>query len=1486
MKILLIEDNPADQRLVKELIREFDRIKFDLVTEDKLGKGLEHLSDDEIGVILLDLNLPDSSGLETFLKVSRQAEHIPIIILTGLEDDRMALEAVQGGAQDFLIKGEIDSQGLQTAIRYAIERHRIFHELKKTTAKLHEEEQALRESEAQLNAVIQGSPIPQFVIDRDHRVIYWNRALEELSGMRASEVVGTNQQWKAFYPHERPVMADLLIDGAIDKVPAWYEGKYSASKLVDCAWEATDHFPDLGKTGKWLHFTAAPIRDAQGTIIGAVETLEDITERKAADEKIAHLASFPELNPDPVLELDSSREVIYANPAVAKTLERLGLGSDPRIFLPEDFETILPVIMEGDVTREVIVGDRTFLETIALASRMGTIRIYTRDITERKRAEDALRESETRYRNLFESSRDAIMTLEPPSWRFTSGNPATVKMFMARDEAEFTSKEPWVLSPERQPDGRGSGDKAKEMIETAMRNGTHFFEWTHKRLNGEEFPATVLLSRVELAGKVFLQATVRDITDRKRAEEALKQSEERYKRVIESQTEFITRFAPNSTVTFVNDAFLKYFDLNRDEIIGKRFKPEIPKEDREVVGRHFASLTKEAPVASIEHRIIMPDGKVKWQRWIDRAIYDDDGNLVEYQSVGRDTTERKQAEEALKNSESYLKNIFASVQTGLLLIDPETHIIQDANPATLRMFRAKREEIVGSVCHNFICPAEKGNCPITDKGQRVDNSERIFLTADGTRVPVLKTVVPVTISGRKFLLENFIDITDRKRAEETLEKQYSILKGVLESTHSAVFSLDRNYCYTSFNSAHANVMRALYGAEIELGRSIFNYQSVEEDRERAKLNIDRALKGKQFTDTSYSGEEGRVRQIFEVTHSPIKDTENAIVGVTVFAQDITERKRAEKALQESRERYRQIVEGTNAGVWVLDTDLSTIYANEQMARMLGSLPGEMLGRSISDFVFSEDRAEISEVFAGIGDGISPDTEFRFRRKDQLASWLRVAAGPFYDVQGQRVGFTGIFSDITSSKLAEEAKREAEEKFRNIFEFAVEGIYQINPKGRFLTANPAMARIMGYDSVEDLITTVRDTARQLWVVPEQRQQYLDHLKKDGIVNGFECEYFRKDGSRIWVSLNTRAVGGPDGKVVYSEGTLEDITQRKMAEQALKDSEEMFRNPVELSPVGVFLVQDNLVMYANPRLAEMAGYSRNEMFNRSFDSMILPDDLPGVKEAIGRLLRGDIPAVDIEFRAVTKDGTLVDVEAYGSTMLLHGHPALFGTIIDITERKKMAHQISESLKEKEVLLREIHHRVKNNMQVISSLLSVQAQNIKDEGVRGLFKESQNRIRSIALVHELLYRSDNLYQIEYGAYLKKMFIPLFESYSVDQSKVSIAIEALKVMITIDKAVPCSLIVNELLSNSLKHAFPGERKGAITIRFGLDAGKGEYSLDYGDNGIGLPPGLDIKTLNTLGMRLINGLTKQLEGTIEVQGSEGTHFRITFPGESAQGGR
>ena len=195
---------------------------------------------------------------------------------------------------------------------------------------------------------------------------------------------------------------------------------------------------------------------------------------------------------------------------------------------------------------------------------------------------------------------------------------------------------------------------------------------------------------------------------------------------------------------------------------------------------------------------------------------------------------------------------------------------------------------------------------------------------------------------------------------------------------------------------------------------------------------------------------------------------------------------------------------------------------------------------------------------------------------------------------------------------------------------------------------------------------------------------------------------------------------------------------------------------------------------------------------------------------------------------------------------------------------------------ILLKEIHHRVKNNLQVISSLLSMQADKATDKNVIESLTDSQNRVKSIALVHEKLYQSKSLDQIEYGDYLNKIVMHLFDTYNVNPSQISCTIHAENIFVDINQAVPCSLIINEMLTNSLKYAFPGGRKGEITIDFTTD-GK-NYILTYHDNGIGIPEGVTFERAESLGMKLIYGLTQQLNGTVILTAGRRDNLHVTFP--------
>jgi two-component sensor histidine kinase len=220
-------------------------------------------------------------------------------------------------------------------------------------------------------------------------------------------------------------------------------------------------------------------------------------------------------------------------------------------------------------------------------------------------------------------------------------------------------------------------------------------------------------------------------------------------------------------------------------------------------------------------------------------------------------------------------------------------------------------------------------------------------------------------------------------------------------------------------------------------------------------------------------------------------------------------------------------------------------------------------------------------------------------------------------------------------------------------------------------------------------------------------------------------------------------------------------------------------------------------------------------------------------------------------------------------------------EIAERKQAEERIQVSLQEKEILLKEIHHRVKNNLQVISSLLYLQSKEIEDQETLEMFLESQHRVRSMALVHERLYRTEDLARVDGAEYIRDLAGYLYRSYSTAAGLVKLTVKVDDVSLGIDTAVPCGLIINELVSNSLKHAFADGREGHVLVELGLDS-QGVYTLIISDDGVGLPEGLDFRNTRSLGLRLVNTLVEQLGGTIELERSNETTFTITFaaPGE------
>jgi PAS domain S-box-containing protein len=343
---------------------------------------------------------------------------------------------------------------------------------------------------------------------------------------------------------------------------------------------------------------------------------------------------------------------------------------------------------------------------------------------------------------------------------------------------------------------------------------------------------------------------------------------------------------------------------------------------------------------------------------------------------------------------------------------------------------------------------------------------------------------------------------------------------------------------------------------------------------------------------------------------------------------------------------------------------------------------------------------------------------------------------------------------------------------------------------------------------------------------------------------------------------------------------EMTEHERTEEALRESEERYRLIFENISDAIWSIDPDLrVTSVSPSIERVSGYKPSEIEGKKlYEIEAVPPELwETAANDIQRVLNGErIDSSTYEF--LTKDGRTIVADVSGAPLIREGKVvAILSVARDITERQQAEEKIRASLKEKEVLLQEIHHRVKNNLQIISSLLNLQSGYSKDRETMEMFTDSQNRIRSMALVHEQLYQSKDLSRIDFTEYLKHLVHQLFRSYGADTRLIEFNLTAEQAFFDLERAIPCGLIINELVSNSLKHAFPGNREGKLNIDLHKD--DGGHTLTVSDNGVGMPDKVDFRNTKTLGLQVVNTLVDQLDGTIELVDNGGTIFRISFPG-------
>ncbi len=509
-------------------------------------------------------------------------------------------------------------------------------------------------------------------------------------------------------------------------------------------------------------------------------------------------------------------------------------------------------------------------------------------------------------------------------------------------------------------------------------------------------------------------------------------------------------------------------------------------------------------------------------------------------------------------------------------------------------------------------------------------------------------------------------------------------------------------------------------------------------------------------------------------------------------------------------------------------------------------------------------------------------EHRLQHADGSWRWYNTRAVPQKDEAGAVVGYEGIASDITERKPAEEALRESEARSRLIYENARDTLWLMDMSFKTTWISPSVARTRGFKPEELHASTLDQhmTAASLALMTEAAAKQLSPANladknREVVVEGV-YEFYRKDRTTFWGDTVATLIRDRDGAPMGFLCVVRDFTERRRAEAALQASEARYRQLVENTNEAILVAQDGLLKFVNRVAVEMTGYSEQELIMRPFPELIHPEDREMVVDRYLKRLAGDAALPRYVFRVLSRDGGTKWVEIWAVQVDWEGRPATLNFLTDISDRHKADEAIQASLREKEVMLREIHHRVKNNMQVVSSLFNLQSGYTLNEECRSILKKGQTRIQAMSLVHEKIYRSRDLARIDLVAYIRSLAAQLFKVFEVDPDQVRLETDAADVSLDLNSSVPCGLILNELISNSLKHAFPGGRKGSI--RIGLKRGPDDVIvLRVGDDGIGFPKNLDFHKAETFGLQIVNLLVEQLEGTIEIDQTNGTTFTVTF---------
>ncbi|MFT5182886.1 MAG: PAS domain S-box-containing protein [Flavobacteriales bacterium] len=1075
-----------------------------------------------------------------------------------------------------------------------------------------------------------------------------------------------------------------------------------------------------------------------------------------------------------IYKIDFEGTILDCNPAFASilgydlTTELIGTNVKKIYFKPEDREEYLAHLKSSNTLSnyEILLrkkdGSRVWcLENSFLERgvRGAIINGTLIDITEVKRATD-------KFQQLFDKSTDAILLIE--NGLIVDCNPQSEVIF-GRTKSEILGVCPYHENLGFIPKDQNDLDLLQHKLSMAFKGESQRMSVICERGDESKFHAQWNISSFELDDKKYLQAIVRDVTDHVVFEEAIRESEERFKMLSDVAIESVV-YVLEGKIVGCNDQFGKLLGFaSSGAVNGKKLEDFINISDLERVRTtlEFKGNNKYEVRAKDRHKSTL--------------FLEASGSYINYQGAKTevylfyDITARKRAEQALGQSIDRFKNLVENSPNGIFILTD--YKIKYTNQSGIHLFGYQEEDDI------FDCE-----------------------------------------------FASFFDASNESNIQRIME----LVREGEEVDYTEAKIRDRS------------------GKEIDVGV-------------KANLTVYENQPSIQVTVNNLST---RMLLIQEKVRAQLAEEINEILK-----REIEEHKNTQLKLIEAQNFTRNIIESSIDMIIAIDDQFNITEINAAAQKHFGysekDLPhlkaNDLFGNK-KEFQYVLDSLEETGVYSG---------EISNVKKDGQKFVSLLSASLIRNEAGDVLGSMGVSRDITEIKKAENELRESEERYRDLFENASDFILSLDKNGKFKYANNAFKNTLGYSENELKKKTIFDLVS------------ATSIDKDlSLFDGFTGErlkvlFVAKNGSVIITegSASTRSKNGKNHSI---RGIFRDVTQTRQKEREALEQKAKLES--------IFDSTRNVMMWTLDSNYRVTTCNENFVHYmkeyHGLEMKIGAEFLQKIKEHVNKdLYQNQLKSFDLAFKGkpqefelplINSNGRPIWLQAFLNPVILDGKLEEISCLTyDITDRIEIDRKIRDSLKEKEVLLQEVHHRVKNNLQVISSILNLQSSYVTDVKTLEILSESQNRIKSMSYIHESLYQTADFSAVDFPDYLDTLVRNLVHSYSITSGHVEVIASYDEVALSLDQSIPCGLIINELVSNAMKYAYINCDEPKLFVELNKSGNK--VSFLVADNGIGLPADFKYEESDSLGIQLVYTLVEQLDAELEVDSSSGTRFFISF---------